>query len=240
MTADSHRSAAAPLAWIYAALIVYASLYPFTGWRVPGLPVWSFLDFRFPWYWTGFDLISNLLGYLPLGALTFGAQVRAGRPAIRSLLVTVALGACLSLTMELLQGFLPRRVSSNLDLALNVGGAALGALLAAVGLYGSLATALAERRRELAIRLIVGAQPRVLSASVLRSGLTLGMSGAVIGVAGGLLLGRAMRSLLWEVAAFDVVALAVALAAAGALAALGSLLPARRVLSEDPVEALRS
>jgi len=130
--APSHRSSAAPLAWMYAALIVYASLYPFTGWRVPGLPIWSFLSFRFPWYWTAFDLISNLLGYLPLGALAFGAQVRRGRPVIRSVLVAVALGAGLSLALELLQGFLPRRVSSNLDMALNAAGTALGALLAAL------------------------------------------------------------------------------------------------------------
>jgi VanZ family protein len=125
----THRSSAAPLAAMYAALIVYASLYPFTGWRVPGVSLWSFLSLRFPHWWTGFDLISNLLGYLPLGALLFGALVRTGVSAGRSMLWSAGAGAVLSLSMELLQNFLPQRVSSNVDLALNVVGTLCGALL---------------------------------------------------------------------------------------------------------------
>lgn len=125
-----HRSSAAPLAGMYAALIVYASLYPFAGWRVPGVSVWSFLSLRFPHWWTGFDLVSNLLGYMPLGALLFGALVRTGWPRTRSLVVAAACGAALSFAMELLQNFLPQRVASNLDMGLNTAGALLGALLA--------------------------------------------------------------------------------------------------------------
>lgn len=127
-----HRSSAAPLAWMYAALIAYASLYPFAGWRASGVPVWSFLALRFPPYWTAFDLIANLLGYLPLGALVFGAHVRSGRHVGWALAAALVSAAGLSLAMELLQNFLPQRVSSNVDLALNVAGSALGALLAAV------------------------------------------------------------------------------------------------------------
>ena len=77
------RSSAAPLAWIYAALIVYASLYPFSGWRVPGVTPWHFLLLPWSRWWTAFDLISNLLGYMPLGALVFGALVRTGWPVRR-------------------------------------------------------------------------------------------------------------------------------------------------------------
>ena len=73
-----HRSSASPLALLYAALIVYASLYPFSGWRLPGVPLLSFLVAPWSHWWTKFDLISNLLGYLPLGALLFGALVRTG------------------------------------------------------------------------------------------------------------------------------------------------------------------
>jgi hypothetical protein len=72
-----HRSSASPLAWLYAALIVYASLYPFTGWRVPGVSVANYLTLPWSRWWTWFDLVSNLLGYVPLGALIFGAPVRA-------------------------------------------------------------------------------------------------------------------------------------------------------------------
>ncbi|MDQ2927936.1 MAG: VanZ family protein, partial [Pseudomonadota bacterium] len=60
-----HRSSAVPLAWLYVALIVYASLYPFSGWRVPGVGPLDFMLLGWPHWWTWFDLVSNLLGYMP-------------------------------------------------------------------------------------------------------------------------------------------------------------------------------
>ena len=124
-----HRSSAVPLAWLYVGLIVYASLYPFTGWRVPGTPPLAFLTAPWWHWWTGFDVVSNLLGYMPLGALVFGAQVRGGASVWRSALLGVLAGSLLSLAMETTQNFLPHRVASNVDLGLNVLGAALGAAL---------------------------------------------------------------------------------------------------------------
>ncbi len=123
------RSSAVPLAWLYVGLIVYASLYPFGDWRVPGHSPWQFLDFGWPPYWSRFDMLANLVGYLPLGVLVCGALMRGGRAAGPSMLAAVAAAAALSLTMEWLQNYLPRRVPSNLDLALNVAGGACGALL---------------------------------------------------------------------------------------------------------------
>lgn len=132
-----HRSSATPLTLAYSALIVYASLYPFVGWRVPGLSPWAFLALPWPRWWTAFDLVSNLLGYLPLGALVFGAAVRTGGTARRGIAAALAAGAALSLTMEFTQNFLPQRVPSNVDLALNVagslGGGLIGALLNGIG-----------------------------------------------------------------------------------------------------------
>jgi VanZ family protein len=124
-----HRSSAVPLAWLYAALIVYASLYPFTGWRLTGHGPFDFL--LQPWWrwWTGFDLVSNLLGYLPLGLLVFAALVRSGGVARTGLWAAVAAGVALSLLMELLQNWLPNRVPSNVDLLLNVFGSAAGGVL---------------------------------------------------------------------------------------------------------------
>jgi VanZ family protein/alpha/beta superfamily hydrolase len=127
-----HRSSAVPLGWLYAGLILYASLYPFGEWRVPGNSPLHFLGLAWPRYWTGFDLVSNLLGYLPLGVLVFGARVRAGQAAGASVVTAVTAGAALSFAMELLQNYLPDRVASNLDLALNVAGAACGAALGLV------------------------------------------------------------------------------------------------------------
>ncbi|MEO6031670.1 MAG: VanZ family protein [Burkholderiaceae bacterium] len=124
-----HRSSASPLAGLYAALIVYASLYPFAGWRDPGISPWAFLALGWPRWWTWFDLSANLLGYIPFGALIFGALVRTGSKARPALTLAFAGGLALSLAMEWLQNFLPRRVSSNVDLGLNALGTLCGAVL---------------------------------------------------------------------------------------------------------------
>lgn len=125
------RSSAAPLAWLYAALIVYASLSPFTGWKQPaGVPFFGFGHMPWRIWWTGFDLVSNLLGYMPFGALVFGAQVRGGRPAGWAACLAVLAGAGLSLCMESLQNWLPQRVPSGPDWVLNSLGTALGVLAA--------------------------------------------------------------------------------------------------------------
>ena len=124
-----HRTAAWPLAWIYALLIVYASLYPFDQWRVQGIAPWAFLWAPLPRYWTGFDVVSNVLGYAPLGFLCALAvhRTRARAPAVGW---ATLLAALLSLSMESLQMFLPARVPSNVDWALNVAGALGGAMTA--------------------------------------------------------------------------------------------------------------
>ena len=124
-----HRSSATPLAWLYAALIAYASLYPFVPWKLPGVSPFAFLALPWPRYWTGFDLISNLIGYIPLGALVFGAIMRSGGRAKPALLLALAAGAGGSLAMEFLQNFLPNRVASNVDLGLNALGTLIGAAL---------------------------------------------------------------------------------------------------------------
>lgn len=127
-----HRSSATLLAWMLAGIIVYASLYPFIGWRVPGVSTWAFLVLPWPKYWTAFDVVANLLGYLPLGALAFGAAVRTGHRTRFGVALGLGAGLALSLTLEWLQNFLPLRVSSNLDLFLNVAGAGLGVAAAAL------------------------------------------------------------------------------------------------------------
>jgi len=127
-----HRSSATLLALTYTALIVYASLYPFAGWSVPGVSPWAFLGGPLPRWWTGFDVVANLLGYWPLGALVFGALVRSGGGVRASLALALLAGAALSFTMEFTQNFLPLRVPSNLDLALNTAGTLAGALAGAM------------------------------------------------------------------------------------------------------------
>ena len=122
-----HQSAAWSLALVYALLIGYASLYPFAGWRDQGVDPLSFLTAPWPRYWTAFDLWSNLLGYAPLGCLLALGWLRGGRSARWAVLGALGAGALLSLGLEYLQIFLPARVPSNLDFALNSAGVALGA-----------------------------------------------------------------------------------------------------------------
>ncbi len=122
-----HRSSAVPLAWLYAALIVYASLYPFTGWRMPGFGPLDYLVLGWPRWWTSFDFVANFVGYLPFGFLLFVAMLRGGRSAGRSMVLALLLGAGVSFSMETLQTYLPHRVASNVDLALNALGSAVGA-----------------------------------------------------------------------------------------------------------------
>ena len=128
-----HRSSAVPLAWLYGGLIVYASLYPFVGWRVPPVGPFDFLLLGWPHWWTWFDVISNLLGYGPFGFLLFVALTRSGRGSGSAASTACLGGTLLSLTMETLQNYLPHRVSSNVDLALNalgtMAGVAIGAAL---------------------------------------------------------------------------------------------------------------
>jgi VanZ family protein len=112
---------------VYSLLIVYASLYPFTGWHDSGVAVTAFLFAPWPRYWTVFDLVTNVMGYLPLGFLWVGAlQARAG-PRLAAV-IALLLGFGIALTMETVQNFLPSRVSSNVDLGCNSAGALLGAL----------------------------------------------------------------------------------------------------------------
>ncbi|AQG97543.1 teicoplanin resistance protein VanZ [Burkholderia sp. KK1] len=114
----------------YAALVVYGSLYPFSGWRSLGLSPFAFLADPLPQYLTAFDVVTNVLGYMPLGALI----VLALYPRFRGTLAVgaaLAGGALLSGAMEAIQTYLPTRVASNLDLAANAFGALLGGVLIA-------------------------------------------------------------------------------------------------------------
>lgn len=124
-----HKTSAWPLALVYAGLIVYASLYPFADWRAQGVLPWDFLSAPWPQYWTGFDLLSNVLGYAPLGFLLALSVLRSRRGTHAVLRSTLASWG-LSLLLESLQVYLPARVPSNVDLALNGVGAWGGAALA--------------------------------------------------------------------------------------------------------------
>jgi VanZ family protein len=113
----------------YLCLIIYASWFPFSGWHNQGLSPLIFLETTsMPRYWTKFDAIINVVGYIPLGTLI----VYALYPRIKNfwaLLIAAASGLLVSGTMEAVQTYLPTRVSSNLDFYTNAVGCAIGGLI---------------------------------------------------------------------------------------------------------------
>lgn len=118
------------------------------------------------------------------------------------------------------------------------GGVAL--LLGLVGLYGVISYSVAQRRREIGIRLALGAQRRAVVALFVRQGLLLSCIGALCGLVGALALTRLMKSLLFAVTPSDPATYLTAFGGLILAAFLGSYLPARRGAAVDPVETLRS
>jgi VanZ family protein len=130
MPEHRQRSAAALLALVYGVLVLYASLYPFEGWRwPPGQPLWALLVLPRSTYHVAFDVVSNLLGYMPLGALLTIALRRPGVQARVTWLQALLLCCGLSFGCEALQQFVPARVPAAEDWVLNTAGGAIGALI---------------------------------------------------------------------------------------------------------------
>lgn len=134
----------------YVLLVVYASLYPLSGWREPAGSALAFLGASWPRYVTAFDLGANFFGYLPYGLLCVLA-LRPPLPARAAALLALASAALLSLLLESAQSFLPARIPSNLDVIANVAGAACGAAASAWLPSGLLAGGPLERLRRAAM-----------------------------------------------------------------------------------------
>jgi ABC-type antimicrobial peptide transport system permease subunit len=123
--------------------------------------------------------------------------------------------------------------------ALLGGFAGLALLLAAVGMYGVMAHGVGRRRHELGIRMALGAgQARVLK-MVLRQGVLLTATGAVIGLLAAAAVARALASLVYGIGVFDPVSFTVAPLVLVAVAVVATYIPARRATHVDPVEAFR-
>ena len=116
---------------IYTQLIAYASLLPFTGWRVPAGDVLHFLTV-WPRYITRHDVFINILAYIPFGLLAALTLYRWRKhdTTIVPIVIATATGAALSLGMETMQVFIPGRVAELTDLLTNTAGSLVGAILA--------------------------------------------------------------------------------------------------------------
>ena len=139
----------------------------------------------------------------------------------------------------LAQIFQEQLASDRLLIGMFVAFALVALLLAASGLYGVMSYSVSQRKQELGIRLALGAQPGRVLRMVVVQGLTLAGVGVVLGLGGGLLLGRAMSSILYEVGAGDPATYATVCLVLATVALLASYVPARRAMKLNPLAALR-
>jgi ABC-type antimicrobial peptide transport system permease subunit len=116
----------------------------------------------------------------------------------------------------------------------------LALLLAAIGIYGVLAYSVAERRREIGIRVALGARAGDVSRIVLRRTLALALPGVALGVVGALAATRVLERLLFGVKPNDPLTLVSVVVLLAAVALVAALVPARRAARVDPMLALRA
>jgi len=123
---------------------------------------------------------------------------------------------------------------------LSTGFAVLATLLAAVGLYGVLAYTVAQRTREIGLRVALGADPARVRGLILRQMALMTLIGASVGLVAALALGRAAESLLFEISGHDPVTLIAAAVLLGVIALVSASIPAYRASRVDPMLALRA
>jgi predicted permease len=139
---------------------------------------------------------------------------------------------------------LPQQVEDNVYMdrmisTLSVSFAALATLLAAVGLYGVLAYSVAQRTREIGVRMALGANSGRVRTMVLTQVGVMTLIGSIIGIAGALGLGRTAKSLLFELQANDPIVMVLAAVTLALVAFAAGFIPARRASRIDPMAALR-
>jgi ABC-type antimicrobial peptide transport system permease subunit len=118
--------------------------------------------------------------------------------------------------------------------------ASIALLLGIVGLYGVIAYSASQRRREIGIRIALGAQRNDITGMFVRQGLLMACSGVGCGFIVAVAATRLLRSLLFHVSAMDPLTYGCACFGLCAAAALASYIPSRRTATVNPVEALRA
>ena len=151
-------------------------------------------------------------------------------------IVSLALGIGANAAIEQIRQnvFMDRFIS-----VLSAAFAALATLLAAVGLYGVLAYTVAQRTREIGLRMALGAAPGRVRAMVLRQVGIMTVIGGAIGLTSAVWLGRLAQSLLFQMKGSDMTVLISSAIALSAVALAAGLIPAHRASQVDPMTALR-
>jgi predicted permease len=139
---------------------------------------------------------------------------------------------------------MPQQVKENVFLdrmisILSSAFALLATLLAGIGLYGVLAYSVTQRTREIGVRMALGADASRVRNLVMRQVGTMLLVGGVVGIAAAVALGRAARSLLFELQGHDPAAIAIAVALLAFVSLAAGFIPARRAAQVNPMSALR-
>jgi ABC-type antimicrobial peptide transport system permease subunit len=130
--------------------------------------------------------------------------------------------------------FLDRMIST-----MSAGFAVLATLLAAVGLYGVLAYTVAQRTREIGLRMALGAAPSRVRAMVLRQVTMMTVIGGTIGLVAAIFAGRAAKAILYQMEGHDPIVLVVSVVVLTIVALGAGFIPAHRASRVDPMLALR-
>ncbi len=117
--------------FLFTLLIIYGTLYPFSGWQQPDGNIWNLLVPKWPRHISRTDLTTNFLVYMPLG-LFIAKSLNIRLSSLSRILLTTILGTVFSFSLECLQVFLPSRASSIFDVLLNGGGTFAGATFAEI------------------------------------------------------------------------------------------------------------
>jgi putative ABC transport system permease protein len=161
--------------------------------------------------------------------------VRALRDAVRDLDPALPIAQIAPMEQVIGLALLPNRIAMGLALLFG----ATGLLLAAVGLYGILSYMVSRRRREIGIRMALGAAATDVRNLVLRDGLRLVLIGLTLGFAGAAGVSRLLRSYLFGVSPVDPVTYGGIAVLFAVVASLACLVPVRRALRTEPLEVLR-
>jgi putative ABC transport system permease protein len=178
---------------------------------------------------------SYLVALLKASSGDPAALASAGRAALREMDSSVPVSSVAPLTTLVSDTIGERRFVTRLLAAF----ALVSLLLATVGLYGLVAYGVAQRTREVGVRVALGARPEHVLRLIMSSGMALVASGLAIGIAAAIMTTRLLGSLVFGVSAIDPASFAAAAVVLVAVAAAAHLVPAMRALAIDPAAALR-
>jgi predicted permease len=163
------------------------------------------------------------------------AVLPALREAVRQLDANLPVSGVQTMEQHLQEALVAQRIGSSLLGVLGL----LAIAIASVGLYGVATYAVAERQREIGLRIALGAAPRQILARFLGGSLKLAAAGVAIGVAAALAVTRLFASVLPGIAPTDPMAFALVVALVAAIAVAATYGPARRATRIDPIRSLR-